>query len=335
MDKNGFNKKGNDDLPRTEIMNAIQNGMNEGRKIKRKNMLKTRLKVSSWVTGTAASVVLASGFFFSPINTVLADMPLIGKLYETFHFETGKELAASNLVKAVNEKASSNGVDLTVTSAYYDGNIIGITINAEGEDLSFDGMDRERSPESGYAFGGEDKDLLPGSRGSLQKTEEGSYVAALEFELKEKELPQDYVLPLHFTQIANKKGNWHFHIPVQQLPVESFKLNASTSSKDRLYTIELTSFSKGKATAMLNYTFKHPAENQEVNLKVLDDQGNRVSLRNDEVVKVIENKVNIEEIKELQLGKIKNTNYLTVYPEVVTLESEERIQLPPLKIQIK
>jgi hypothetical protein len=322
MVKEWFERK-NEELPRDEIMNAIQNGMNTGRKIKRRNKVKSRMKLSAWVTGTAASVVLASGFVFSPVNTVLADVPLIGKLYEHLNLEIGKELAGSNLVTELNEKATSNGVDVTVTSAFYDGNVIGVTIKAEGEDLSLGAMDKERSPEAGYSFSGSDQEQLPGTRTGLEKVKDGSYVAAMEFELPGGELPKNYTLPLTFNLIANKKGTWKFDIPVTQLPVEEIELDAAASSDEGAHKIELTSLSIGKATATLELIASHPVDGIEerVNIKVLDDKGRRVQLRGGGRTTINQNETLITKQSETQLGKIEDdAEYLMVYPEVVRNE---------------
>lgn len=319
MDKEWFDRK-DEELPRDEIMNAIRNGMNAGRKMKRRNKMKSGMKLSAWVTGTAASVVIASGFVFSPVNTVLADVPLIGKLYEQLNLEIGKELAASNLVKEINEEATSNGVDVTVTSAFYDGNVIGVTIKAEGEELSLEAMDKEHSPETGYSLAGSDQEQLPGTRTVLEKVKDGSYVAALEFELSGKELPKNYTLPLTFNLIANKKGTWKFDIPVTQLPVKKIKLNASGASKDGAHKMELTSLSIGKATATLDFMTSHPVDGVEesVNIKVVDDKGRRMEIRGAGRATINQNETLIKKQRETQLGKIEDdAEYLMVYPKVV------------------
>lgn len=338
MDIKWVDKKEQNDPSRTEILSAIQKGMNEGRRIKRKERAKVRLKVSAWLSSTAASVVLVSGFVFSPINTVLADVPLIGKLYEELDVKIGKELAASNLVTEINQKATSNGVDVTVTSAYYDGNVIGVTIKAEGKDLSVEAMDKEHSPESGYTIGGADKDQLVGMRGPLQELKEGSYVAALEFELKEKELPKNYTLPLQFTLIANKKGDWNFSVPVKQLPVETVNLNENSTSEDGLYNINLNKLIIAKATSKLYYTFASIKEdlNQDVHLVVFDEHGKRVPLRSNGVERSIKHSEGVKQYRELQLGKIPDdVNYLMIYPEVVSMDSVNRTELSPIKVRLQ
>jgi hypothetical protein len=335
MDKEWFDRKHDEELPRDEIMNAIQKGMNAGRKMKRRNKVKSGVKLSAWVSGTAASVVLASGFVFSPVNTVLAEVPLIGKLYEQLNLDIGKELAASNLVTEINEKATSNGVDVTVTSAFYDGNVIGVTIKAEGEDLSLEAMDKEHSPETGYSLAGSDQEQLPGTRTGLEKVKDGTYVAAMEFELPDEELPKNYTLPLTFNLIANKKGTWKFDIPVTQLPVEEVELDATVSSEDGAHKIKLTSLKIGKATANLEYIFIHSVNGNEghVNMKVLDDKGRRVQLRRNGVISVTEKNSLITKQSETGLGKIKKeVKYLMVYPEVVS--KNNRINLEPIKVQI-
>lgn len=338
MDIKWVDKKDQIELPSEDIIHAIKKGMNEGRKIKQKKRVRARVKFSAWLSGTAAAVVLASGFVLSPVKTVLAEMPLIGKIYQKLDVEIGKELVKSNLVTEINQKATSNGVDVTVTSAYYDGNVIGVTIEAEGEDLSVENMEKEKSPETGYTIRGKDQDLYPGLRGPLQKLKEGSYVAALEFELNEKELPKDFTLPLQFTHIANKTGDWKFSIPVKQLPVETIKFDESSVSKDGLHQIHINQLSIGKATSNLNYEFHHAntETNSVMHVEVFDENGKRVPLRSDRVVDVTKKPEGIIENKELQIGKIdEDVNYLMVYPEVVSLTNQDRFQLPALKLLIK
>ncbi|WNB91698.1 DUF4179 domain-containing protein [Bacillus sp. NEB1478] len=319
MDKEQFNKQYHDELPREEIFQAIRNGMEEGRRIKRKRKMNSGLRLSAWATGTAASVVLASGFMFSPIQTVLADVPLIGSLYEKVNFKIGKDLAASHLVTEINQNATSNGVDVTLTSAYYDGVMIGVTFKAEGKDLSLEKMDKENSPEAGYTLGGEDSKQLGGTIGDLKKMEDGSYVAAIEFQMRDRELPKDFTLPLTFTSMANKKGVWRFDVPVRQLPVEKIMSDAKGFTKDRKHGILIHSVTKGKATALLDFTSVHPLEGKgdSVDLKVMDDRGRRISVSGSSVFKVEKAEGHVEKETRYQIDKINSdAKYLIIYPEV-------------------
>jgi hypothetical protein len=342
MDKGWFDRSNHDEeLPREEINRAIRAGIEDGRKMRRKRKVKTGLRLSAWTMGTAASLVLCSGFFFSPVNTVLAEAPLIGSLYKSFNFEIGKELAASNLVTEINQKATSNGVDVTLTSVYYDGVVIGVTFKAEGEDLSLEQMDKEHSPEAGYALGGSDTEQLGGRRGELKKMKDGSYVAAMEFEMREQELPKNYTLPLTFISMADKKGTWKFDVPVTQLPVEEIVSGAKGSTADGKHTLVINSVTKGKATSLLDITAVHPREGiqDSTNLKVVDDKGRPISISASSVFQVKTTEANVTKEVRYQVGKVsKDAKYLMIYPEVNEGEKdaiEPLVQTMPFEIASK
>ena len=134
MKKDWFNiKTDNIEVPTEELFSAIEKGLDNGRR-NRKNKRKTWLAAS--FASMAASLILISGFAFSPMTKVLANVPVIGSIYESLHMKIGKELEAKNLVTELNQTASDNGVDVTLTSVYYDGVYVGITFKAEGEDLT-------------------------------------------------------------------------------------------------------------------------------------------------------------------------------------------------------
>ena len=48
----------------------------------------------------------------------------------------GQELAAKQLITELNEVVEDNGVKMRITSTFYDGQYIGLTFKATGENLS-------------------------------------------------------------------------------------------------------------------------------------------------------------------------------------------------------
>lgn len=285
MNKEQLHKKMSEiDFPRDEVFAAIKGGIAKGRNAK-KPRRKLTLKKVGLVSTVAASAFLASGLIFAPVSNVLAAVPLVGSLYEKFGLQIGYELLESDLITQLNQQATSNGVDITVTSAYYDGNVIGITFTAKGERVSLDAIG-DKGPETGYnfhLFDGKEKNQWAGSMTQLTETEDG-YAAAMEFYHPSANLPKDYTLPLTFTSVTGTKGIWKFDVPVEQIPSETIVTDAAGKLGD--YSLVMESVVKGKATTFLNYqtTFPLDGAEDEIRISVFDNDENRLSKNHPEVL---------------------------------------------------
>ena len=65
----------------------------------------------------------------------------------------GQELASEQLITELHETVENNGVKMTVTSIFYDGQYIGLTFKATGDHLEDTiGGDRVGAPESGFTY---------------------------------------------------------------------------------------------------------------------------------------------------------------------------------------
>jgi hypothetical protein len=326
MSKDWFNEQIEKiEVPRDEVFSAIHKGMSLGRKEKKKRKWLSGIRNASFITSAAASILLVSGFIFSPVSHVLASVPIIGTLYDNFHSEIGKELAANQLVTELNEKATSNGIDVTLTSAFYDGNVIGFTFKANGEDISVNPKDI--GPEAGYSyhlFDVIDNKQWGGTGEGLIKKGD-SYIAAFSLEYPEKELPKDLTIPLTFTHIGGKYGEWKFNVPVQQIPVKKIESNTITSSKDGAYTFKMESVIRGEATTIINYqTIVSELVSKDLfDIKVVDDQGNELSRSG----------VNSQRAKFDD--KIENSaKYLMIYPEFSNPQGK-LVNIDPIKINLE
>ncbi|PUB09500.1 hypothetical protein [Paenisporosarcina sp. OV554] len=69
--------------------------------------------------------------------------------------------------------------------------------------------------------------------------------------MSKKKLPKDLTIPLTFTHIGGKYGEWKFNVPVQQIPVKKIESNTITSSKDGAYTFKMESVIRGEAQQLL------------------------------------------------------------------------------------
>ncbi|MGM0852883.1 MAG: DUF4179 domain-containing protein [Bacillota bacterium] len=292
------------EVPKDEVFQAISTGIEKGRKQK---VRKKTVKVSAAFTTAAASMVLISGFLFAPVNNALAKLPVLGGIYEKVGSEVGKELYSSDKVTEVNQAATSNDVDVTITSTYYDGNIIGVTFKAKGDNLSIEHMDEGNRPVSGYSyhlFDGKDQNQW-GSGSSGLKKDGDEFVGSIEFYRDGKEPLEDFTLPLTFTHMADVNGTWSFDVPVKRIPSETIETTARTESPDGKFELQMTSVKKGKATTTLEYTYTVESEKDSLNLIVFDDLGNRLSKSGADIIetKKIDGKVQ-KTVRELFRSKL-------------------------------
>lgn len=329
------------EFPKNEVFQSINKGIKRGR---REKSLGTKSTIKKWgiVSSLAASAFLATGLLFAPVTSVLASVPILGSIYEKFSSQIGMELLESKLITQLNEEAKSNGINMIITSAYYDGNVIGITFKATGDKISLDKIGEE-GPETGYSFhlfNGKEQQQWSASMTVLEKMEDG-YVAALEFYNPDANLPENYKLPLTFTSITGVEGSWKFDIPVKQIPSETITTTGESIFKeDKDYSIHIDSVTKGKATTLLNYktTFPLTGQNDEVILTVFDNKGTRLTKSHADIlsVKQLDNVVE-KDTRELFTSKIdENATSLIIQPEIRQYEEDAVSSLeniPPFVIE--
>ncbi|MEK5382824.1 DUF4179 domain-containing protein [Niallia sp. FSL W8-0635] len=316
------------EFPKHEVFHAINKGLKRGRREKRMATKSSSIKKWGIISSIAASAFLTSGLLFAPVTSVLAAVPIVGPIYEKFSMQIGVELLENNLITQLNKEAKSNGINMIITSAYYDGNVIGITFKATGDKISLDKIG-DKGPETGYSFhlfNGKEQQQWSASMTALEKMEDG-YVAAVEFYNPDANLPEDYTLPLTFTSITGVKGSWRFDIPVKQIPSETITTTGESIFKeDKDYSIHIDSVTKGKATTLLNYktTFPLTGQNDEIILTVFDNKGTRLTKSHADIlsVKQLDNVI-VKDTRELFTSKIKESaTALIIQPEIRQYEED-------------
>jgi len=327
MNKEHFRKElSKVEFPKEDVFDVISKGIAQGRKEKITKQ-KVKLKRIGMLLSGAASTFLASGLIFAPITNVLASVPVIGSIYEKFSLQIGHELLESNLVTQLNQQATSNGVHITITSAYYDGNVIGITFKAEGKKISLDSIG-DKGPETGYAFhlfDGDEQKQWSGSMTVLEETTDG-YVGAMEFYSSDADLPTNFTLPLTFTSITGIKGVWKFDVPVEQIPLETIQSQAESILKEEDYSLKMESVVKGKATTLLKYKTTSPlvGKDDSIEITVFDNEGNRLSKNHADVLSTGSyNGIIEKDIRELFSSKINgNAKFLIIQPIINRYEKD-------------
>lgn len=314
------------EVPKDEIFRAIEKGMERGRNKKAPNK-KSKVRLYITVGTIAATAFLTSGLIFAPISNALSSIPILGSIYEKVGLQIGYELLESDLITELNQHATSNGVDITITSAYYDGNIIGITFNARGEKVLMESVGDE-GPETGYdfhLFDGKEKNQWSASMTNLIETDDG-YIASIEFYNPNANLSKNYTLPLTFTYITGVKGAWKFDIPVEKIDSETIYSRSTTELEDQGYSLKMESVVKGKATTILNYQTTLPlvGKKDSIEITVFDDEGQRLSKFQPNVLRTVETETSVvQDNQELFSSKIsKDTKYLTVQPEIVKWDED-------------
>ncbi|WP_062108905.1 DUF4179 domain-containing protein [Bacillus niameyensis] len=316
MDKVSFNViTENIDVPEDELFLRINNGIEKGKKSKNR---KRKAKMLVPMASMAASLLLISGFLFAPMTKVLANVPVIGLIYESFQMSIGKDLEEKNLLTPLNETVSDNGVQITLTSAYYDGLYMGISFKAEEEgeiskiknDMVID-YDFYLFNDQGWS----------GSIGDLQKVDD-HFVSFIEIEYPDKQLPTDYTLPITFTNMGGVEGSWSFEVPVTQLPLKTFTFENS-KTEDENYSFTVESIVSGTSNMRVDYTTNIPEDL--LTLRILDHKGKELSDHthlhhgSDSAV--------------FQTGINDSNKYLIIYPGYRM--DGKFIELEPLKVSVQ
>ncbi|THE10754.1 DUF4179 domain-containing protein [Bacillus timonensis] len=278
MGKDLFNEM---EIPTHELHSAIEKGIERGDRFRKKRKYIQPLKRTSLITSGAAAVLLVSGFIFSPINQVLAQVPIIGGIYENYQMPIGQNLAAEQLITEINETVENNGVKMSITSIFYDGSYVGLTFKAAGENLS-DTFGGETGPEPGYAyemFDGKDESGWGGVMGTLTK-QGNDYVGAMILETHNVKNSEELTLPITFTHMAGVQGEWSFNLSVKKLPSREIELNQTLFSSNKEYSVHFNDINIGKTNAILTYEQLETAgiEGENLQFDIVDNQGEKLSL---------------------------------------------------------
>lgn len=316
MDKVSFNLNiDNIEVPEDDLFLALNNGIEKGRKSKKR---KRKAKMLVSMASMAASLFLISGFLFAPITNVLANVPVIGPIYESFELSIGKDLEKKDLLTPLNETVSDNGIQITLTSAYYDGLYIGISFKAEEEG---DMNQIKNDMDIDYDFYLFNDQGWSGSIGDLQKVND-HFVSFIEMEYPDKQFLADVTLPITFTNIGGVEGSWSFEVPVTQLSLKTFTYENS-QSEDENYSFTVESIVSGTSNMRVDYATNIPVDL--LTLRILDHNGKELSDHthlhhgSDSAV--------------FQTGISDNTKYLVLYPGYRM--DGKFIELKPIKVSVQ
>lgn len=322
------------EVPQEDVLKAIKTGISRASSIATP---KRRLK--SYILPVAAVIFISFSFIFPSMSKVMAEVPLLGKVYVNFNDLVGRNLASQQLITQLNETASYQGIDLSITSAYYDGAVIGVTFNVKGNvqtepDGQLMGFYEIFDGKEGIADSKELVYMTPSEKG---------YSGHIQLNYPKSELPSDTTFPLEFKRIGEKEGIWKFDIPITQLSYETIQVNEESSNFVADVKVHFDSIIEGKASTAINYTATFPREGKhdQVILDIFDDQGKGIPLLSDGIdleTTTSEHTITVKGRTIIPQSLKEKTSYLKIHPKVSIHEADRYVTLAqqtPIEINAK
>ena len=270
----------NIDVPKEEVFAAIQSGIQRGQELEKKVKRKKTTKRIGILSSAAAALLLASGFIFTPVSNVLAQVPLIGEIYEKYHMSIGEQLASEQLLTEMSLVASDQNIQVEITSIFYDAAYVGLTFTTTG--AVTDNIGGDQAPEAGFTyemFDGKDTSGWGGELGTLTKTEEG-YTGALILDVPVHVTDDVISFPLTFTHMAGVRGEWSFDLAVEKLPFKQQIINKQVTSQNNELSITFDDIEVGQTNAKISYkaTFESTIEGQFYTFEAYNMYNEEISL---------------------------------------------------------
>lgn len=322
------------EVPKDGVLDAIKAGKKRANHYTYIN--KKRPKKILWSSVAAATIFVSSSFISPSISQVMAAVPLLGNVYTVFNDAVGRGLQSQDLITELNLASSYKGVDASITNAYYDGSVIGVTFFVKGnvkteEDGSVQGFYEIFDGNGGIS---DSKELV------YMEPSENGYIGHIQLSYPKTALPSETSFPLEFKSIGGKEGSWRFDVPITQLPYETMIVDKGTSEAKTNINVHFDSIINGKASTAINYTATFPLEGEQdqVRLEVYDDQGREIHISSDgiDLETLKENNRIIVKGRSIIPQAIKReTSYIEILPKVRLSEPDYFIRLDdvtPIKV---
>ena len=325
------------DVPEDELLRSIQSGID---KADSNSPFRRQSKMKRAILSTAVVVFLSATFLSPGMSSALADVPVIGEAYHIFNDMVGRNLTSQHLITELDEKSSYKGIDVVVTSAYYDGAVVGVSFRVEGKV-----KEDESNKINGFYEIYDGNGAISDSKEVVAMEESGDgYVGQIQLSYPNKELPVNTTFPLEFKKIGEKEGSWKFDVPIAQLRYEEMKINQSRQNEKAEVAVQFDSIIEGQASTAIDYTGTFPLEgkNDQIRLEVFDDNGEAVNISMDgiDLESYQENEHVIVKGRSIIPENLKEkTDYIEIHPKVaISGEGDQYLHLTdelPVKIDSK
>lgn len=217
-----------DDFPKMEVRAAIKKGIDQAKSestiVKAKRSRKITYAFASLV---AAVLLLIGSTYVSPtIASGLAQIPLIGSVFEQSDKKDLQLAREHGLTSVVGETKTVDGISVTVDEILYDQNNISIGLFIESE-----------KPLSEYYFGGGMDMMIDGKNPSYltssyheEKISDTSFMGIQQIMLTD-EMPEAFELGLIL--YGEKGEQWDFTVPIEKIKdVKKVLVNHSQTVED-------------------------------------------------------------------------------------------------------
>ncbi|ELK48528.1 DUF4179 domain-containing protein [Halobacillus sp. BAB-2008] len=333
-----FNEKYNDiNVPEDDVRQAIKMGVRIGSTHRSGEGRKGYLNIKWFLSATAFIIIMFATFAVPSVSHVMAQVPVVGHLYSTFNDSIGRNLASQNLVTELEETATAKDIKVRITSAYYDGAVMGVTVEVKGDVQSDDG-----ARVSGFYEIYQGDESVSDSREIVYFTPiEDGYTGQIQIPYPYESMPEHTTFPLEFLRIGKQEGEWSFDVPVKQLPYNVLSVNKESEDTAASIRVQVDSIIEGKASTAINYTASFPSSevHNQVRLEAYDDRGREITISMDGIdletkkengrLVVKGRSIIPEEIRE-------RTSYIEIYPKVALTgkDPNDPLELDPIKMDI-
>ncbi|MCG8398161.1 DUF4179 domain-containing protein [Bacillus atrophaeus] len=224
------------------------------------------------VAAMVCILYLTSGLFLPSVNKAMGSIPIVGQIYKEFQDKVGLSLFKSNLVTALNEKAESRGITISVNSSYYDAGQLVYNFTVDNlqtveKEISYD------VDETSY------NDNLSVNYDSLQlkKINSKQYAGQLRLYTNGTKIKNGDTVPFVITHINEIQGNWSFKLPITKKNANYLESSKVVSAYHNRYQFSNIQVENGKLGSVLQFTIDYQGiakhDTVEIN-EVKDDLGN-------------------------------------------------------------
>ncbi|WP_458105325.1 DUF4179 domain-containing protein [Bacillus sp. PK3-037] len=262
-------------VPKRALKKAIHQAVV---RVENESNTRRRFKWARTITnGMAVAAVigilyLTSGLFLPSVNKAMGSIPIVGQIYKEFQDKVGLSLFKSNLVTALNEKAESRGITVSVNSSYYDAgqlvyNFTVDNLQSDEKELSYNVS--KASFNDNFSI---DLDSL-----MLKKLNNKQYAGQLRLYTKGAEIKNGDTTPFVITHINEIQGNWSFKLPITKKNASYLESSKVVSVHHNRYQFSNIQVENGKLGSVLQFTIDYQGiakhDTVEIN-EVKDDLGN-------------------------------------------------------------
>ncbi|WP_180350017.1 DUF4179 domain-containing protein [Bacillus sp. D386] len=313
--KNAFNQI---PVPKERVLKAIDDGLNQVVHEKKRRQPKKKLLYGGVASIAILSLTISSGFIIPSLNKVLAKAPIVGGIFKDFNDPLGIELAEQNLVTELNKTSTKKGINVTLTSAYFDGYIVSITGHVDGDIKKQSNEESEElSVDENFENYEGDADPWFNGQSTVYKKKGDGYDFQMTLNYPYEELKENYTLPLTIHSINGVDGDWRFSIPISQEKNKATAIDYTKNYPNENVQIKVNELLFGRISSTVMFETNTEYEKDEIYIwKATDHKGKELDIGNS----VRFNKGIDGEVREFRRSTIGNLNQdvktITFYPHL-------------------